>query len=313
MENIENLKKYTVKDFNSALILCKEIRKETNKRVLIEINESETYGYFKFPYNNFVLKGIGKVIINGNRYSRQLNEEDHLLNTTWRTATLKITGNNNTFINLTIKNTALNPAKKGQQVALGVYGDHNEFYSCKITSTTDTLFIGPLPEDLVKRYIDFIPEDERMIEHNLFTYFNKCFIQGNIDFIFGAGQAYFNNCQIDSVEDMHFKSSFVTAPAHSLIDPFGFLFYKCDFTSKTITSSRVYLSRPWRDFGKTAFINCKYGNHINSKGVINWSNTIRYLTARYLEYPKKEKRAEFLKQLNEIPEIYLNIINKYKN
>ncbi len=310
---MKNNKTYTIDNIDQLNSICKKIRKiDKTNRYTIKIKESTIYGNIKFTYSNFDIIGINKVQLIGNKYSKQLNE-DYKENTTWRTASFKITGDNNTFKNLTIINSSLNPAKKGQQVALGIYGNNNQFINCTFKSTQDTLFIGPLPDDLVLRYLDFLPKDEVYKQGTCFSYFKNCFIQGTIDFIFGAGDAYFNKCILDSIEDMSFRPSYVTAPAHSLKDEFGFLFYKCKFTSSTIFQQRVYLARPWRDFGKSVFINCEYGTHINSKGFTNWSNSsIRYLTARFYEYPKVNNRIEWSTQLDKIPSIYKEFIKKFK-
>lgn len=309
----ENKFIYTIDNISKLNTICKQIRKiDKTNRYTIKIKQSTIKGNIKFTYSNFDIIGIKEVKLIGSKYGRQLNK-DGKENTTWRTATFKVTGNNNTFTNLTIINDAINPSKKGQQVALGIYGNNNTFIKCNIKSMLDTLFIGPLPDDLVLRYLDFIPDDERYKEGTCFTYFKKCFIQGTNDFIFGAGDAYFNKCQIDSIEDMSYSISHITAPSHSLKDEFGFMFYKCNFTSSSIPQQRVYLGRPWRDFGKSVFIKCDYGSHINSNGFNNWDkSSIRYLTARFLEYPRQENRVNWSIQLKKIPAIYKECIKKYK-
>lgn len=302
----------TINNVEDLLETCKKIREtDTVSRYKIIIKESEVFHDIKFPYSNFDIIGENQVKITFNKYSRQTNK-DGKQNTTWRTATFTLTGNNNTFTNITFKNSAWDCFNKGQEVSLGIYGNNNKFYNCKIISTQDSLFIGPLPDDLVKRYLDFIPEDERYIEGNLFSYFKNCYICGTIDFIFGAGQAYFNSCQIESIEDGSYHIGYISAPAHSLKDPFGFLFYKCNFFSNYIFQKRVYLARPWRDFGKSAFIDCQYGQHIYQEGFVNWENTFRYLTARFLEYPKQNNRVFFSKQLDSIPKIYSDCIEKFE-
>lgn len=306
------MKKIIINSLNELNDTCKKLRKHDKKtRFTIYIKESTVHNNIKFTYSDFEIIGIKKVEIIGSKYSKQLNE-DKRLNTTWRTPTFKVMGNNNTFKNITFINDSDRPFKKGQAVSLAIYGNNNTFIKCNIKSLQDSLFIGPLPDDLVFRYLDFIPEDERYIEGNLFSYFKNCYICGNVDFIFGAGQAYFNKCEIESKEDCSYDYSYITAPAHSLKDPFGFLFYKCNFISNTIAQQRVYLSRPWRDFGKAVFIDCQYGQHINSLGFSNWDNTIRYLTARFFEYPKKDNRIEWSKSFTKIPEIYKDCIKKYK-
>lgn len=305
----------TVDDFPAALKVCQKIREsDKNRLYIVRIKQSVNRGPFKFPYSNFCLIS-NNATITGDKYGKQLDESG-TENTTWRTATLTVTGSNNIFVNFTIENTALNPSKKGTSVALSVFGDKNTFQSCSISSTQDTLFIGPLPDDLATRYIGFIPEDERLVEGNLRNYFINSKISGSVDFIFGAGQAVFSTCLIESVEDGRMGISYVTAPAHSLKDSFGFLFYDCSFVSSSILCQRVYLSRPWRDYGKCAFINCTYGQHIKSEGFTDWSaSSFRYLTARYLEYPLRQGRVNWMFNSKQ-PEIcldYLKAIEELKS
>jgi pectinesterase len=310
--DFKNAKEFDAADFVEAVKLCLKLRMADKDGLYkINIGESSVKGQFVFPFSNFCLIGK-KAVITGNRYAKEMNE-DMKANTTWRTPTLTVIGSNNIFVGLTIENTALNPAVKGTSVALSVYGNENTFVSCTISSTQDTLFLGPLPDDLSARYLGFLPDYLTQIEGNLRTYFSNCHILGSVDFIFGAGQGVFLTCAIESVEDGRMSVGFVTAPAHSLKDDFGFLFYDCSFISQTIFSQRVYLGRPWRDFGKCCFINCSYGPHIKDEGFSDWSNTsFRYLTARFLEYPLTSGRISWMKNKTDkkIPEIYLSLLKK---
>ena len=73
---------------------------------------------------------------------------------TFRSFTLAVTAENVTLRALTVRNDAGDPARKGQQVALSVYGDGFVMEDCSLLSTQDTLFLGPLPLDLRLRYRD---------------------------------------------------------------------------------------------------------------------------------------------------------------
>jgi len=311
-KDFKDKEEITVRSFPSALAACERIReKDKSGLYVIKIDGSSDKGSFKFPFSGFCLISTNS-IITGNKYGRQ-PDENNICNTTWRTATLTVTGSDNVFVNFTVENTASDPSDKGTSVALSVLGNNNTFENCSVSSTQDTLFLGPLPDDLATRYIGFIPEDERFIEGNLRNYFIDSKISGSVDFIFGAGQAVFSACHIESVEDGRMGVSYITAPAHSLKDSFGFLFYGCSFISESIFCQRVYLSRPWRDYGKCAFIGCSYGQHIKKEGFTDWSiSSFRYLTARYLEYPLSRGRVSWM--LNpkqpEISKEYLDAISE---
>ena len=49
------------------------------------------------------------------------------------------------------------------------------------------------------------------------------------------------------------------------------MFHNCVFVNGGVEKESVYLMRPWRNEGKSAFINCTYSDHINSKGFIAWT------------------------------------------
>ena len=46
----------------------------------------------------------------------------------------------------------------------------------------------------------------------------------------------------------------------------------------------VWLSRPWRPYGKAVFIRCEMGRHIHPEGWNNWGKASNEQTAYYAEY-----------------------------
>ena len=60
------------------------------------------------------------------------------------------------------------------------------------------------------------------------TFINKSYVEGDMDFIFGEGTAYFNDTEIRSLGDR--RMSYVTAPSTQLLSKFGFVFNACRFT-----------------------------------------------------------------------------------
>ena len=80
---------------------------------------------------------------------------------TFRTWTLAVVADGVTMEALSIANDALCPERKGQEVALTVYADGFRMRRCRLTSTQDTLFLGPLPRDLIARYDGFLPDELR--------------------------------------------------------------------------------------------------------------------------------------------------------
>ena len=172
---------------------------------------------------------------------------------TFRTYTLKIQGNNITLKNLTIENNA---ARLGQAVALHTEGDRITIVNCHLLGNQDTVYTGM--------------EGTRL-------YFDHCYIEGTTDFIFGPSTAWFEQCAI------HCKAnSYITAASTPQNIPYGYIFNKCTVTAADGVD-KVYLGRPWRDYGYTLFMNCALPRQIRPEGWHHWQKE-REKTARYLEY-----------------------------
>ncbi len=191
---------------------------------------------------------------------------------TFRTYTVKVEGSRITFKNITIEN---NSARLGQAVALHTEGDRLVFVNCRLLGHQDTIYTGVAGTRIL---------------------FKDCYIEGTTDFIFGPSTAWFENCTIHSK-----SNSYITAASTPKDIPFGYVFNNCRLTAdEGIT--KVYLGRPWRDYGYTLFMNCELGGHIRPEGWHHWQKE-RENTARYLEYnnrgegAKTDKRAAWSKRL----------------
>ena len=211
---------------------------------------------------------------------------------TFRTWTLAVCADGVTMRDLSIVNDALHPEIKGQEVALTVYGDGFTMERCRLTSTQDTLFLGPLPADLIERYDGFLPDHLRR-DKSCSQRFTGCLIEGTVDFVFGCGRAVFENCEIRSLLDAR-GTGYVAAPAHALEQTEGFLFRNCRFTAQEGVQG-IYLARPWRDHGLCVFQDCAYGAHISPLGFDKWNDTDRDKTARFYEGPPVAGRVPWVK------------------
>ena len=202
---------------------------------------------------------------------------------TFRTYTAAVLAPRVTFRDLTVENDSLSPETKGQEVALTVYADGFLAEGCRFLSTQDTVFCGPLPPDLIERYDGFLKDALRTGEYQR-QIFKNCLIAGNVDFIFGCGDALFESCEIRSVYDVR-GHGYTAAPAHALTQEIGFVFSNCRFTCEdAVADGSIFLARPWRDYGKCSYINCRYGRHISAEGFDKWNDTDRDKTARFAEY-----------------------------
>lgn len=191
---------------------------------------------------------------------------------TFRTYTVKVEGSSITFKNITIEN---NSARLGQAVALHTEGDRLVFINCRLLGHQDTVYTGIAGTRLL---------------------FKNCYIEGTTDFIFGPSTAWFENCEIRSR-----ANSYITAASTPQDRPYGYVFNNCRLTADE-GIDRVYLGRPWRDYGHTVFMNCEMGSHIRPEGWHHWQKE-RQQTARYMEYnnrgegAKTDKRAAWTRRL----------------
>lgn len=249
---------------------------------------------------NVELVGCGSdktVIVNGD-YAKKIAPDGREFNT-FRTYTVAVTAPNVTLRNLTIENDARRPEVLGQEVALTVYADKFLAEDCAFISTQDTIFCGPLPEDLIKRYKGFLADSLRTSGEQK-QIFKRCLVAGTVDFIFGCGNTLFDDCEIRSLCDAR-GNGYVAAPSHAEEQEIGIVFNNCRLTREEgVADGSIFLARPWRDYGKTSFINCTMDAHIRPEGFNKWGDTHRDRTARFGEYPTKaDTRTEWSKLLTE--------------
>lgn len=283
---------------NKALIKCKDGDILFLKNGLYK-EKVEIYN------NNITIVGESKnmVIISNKDFYHKIMSDYNECNT-FRTYTLYVGGNNITIENLTIENTATPSVKYGQAVSLHVDGNNFKGNNLIIRSAQDTLFTGPMPSDLIERYKGF-HLDSHLKGNPSKQIYSNCLIIGDVDFIFGSATALFYKCEIHSLNNSYNKfepNGYCCAPSHSIDNKFGYLFYKCNFSCDE-GASRVYLARPWRDYGNAAFIDSIYGSHIVPEGFHNWNGTNRDKTARFYEYSDRydlSRRVNWATILDEI-------------
>ena len=179
---------------------------------------------------------------------------------TFRTFTLKIQGSKITLKNITVEN---NSARLGQAVALHTEGDRLTFINCRFLGHQDTIYTGNAKTRL---------------------FFKDCYIEGTTDFIFGPSTAWFEGCDIFCK-----ANSYITAASTPQDVPFGYIFNNCRITCDKGVD-KVYLGRPWRDYGYTLFINCELPREIRPEGWHQWRPEA-VKTARYMEYNNRGEGA----------------------
>lgn len=163
--------------------------------------------------------------------------------------------------NITFENSS---GPVGQAVACFVSADRAFFKNCRFLGFQDTLYT--------------YSKQSRQ-------YYEDCYIEGTVDFIFGWSTAVFNRCHIHSKRD-----GYVTAPSTDQGKKYGYVFYDCKLTAEP-EATKVYLSRPWRPYAQAVFIRCEMGKHILPEGWNNWGKKENEKTAFYAEYESRGEGA----------------------
>ena len=179
---------------------------------------------------------------------------------TFRTATVQIDGDGMTWEDITLQNAAGEPGPRPtgpaveQAVALRIDGDRVILRRVRLLGFQDTL--------LVNRG-----------RH----YFVDSYIEGTVDFIFGAATSYFDRCHIHVL-----RNGYVTAASTPEGTAHGLVFRD----SKITTGENVlaYLGRPWRSFAKTVFIRTEMSGGVRPEGWHNWNKPDAEKTTFYAEF-----------------------------
>lgn len=163
-------------------------------------------------------------------------------------ATVYATGNYFYAYNINFRNTA----GTTQDIAsLGFAVKSSKFaalYACQIYGNQDTLSISG----------------------SLFTF--KTYIEGNVDFIYGSGSAYFLDSTISPNED----GISITADKRTTNSSAGgFVFDQCTLKPAPGTGpfKNVGLGRPWNSNARVAFVGCYFDAMISAAGWNQWSKS----------------------------------------
>ena len=184
---------------------------------------------------------------------------------TFHSATVDVRADNFTAENLTFANdfNATHPQlpQGSQALAIAVVGDRAVLRNMRLLGNQDTVYVSKGRQ-----------------------YFTGCYIEGNVDFIFGDGKAVFENCEIHNTA--HAAGGYITAQGRtSAQQDSGFVFNHCKLTADP-GQMHVWLGRPWRPFATVTYLNTEMGAHIEPAGWREWHpGETNYLqTVSYAEY-----------------------------
>ena len=183
--------------------------------------------------------------------------------------------------NLTFENSY---GPGSQAVALFVAADRAAFQNCRFLGWQDTLYVnGPgclfVPQPLTSTDAADCPAGRH--------YFDRCYIEGHVDFIFGNAAAVFRQCRIHSKGEGYVTAQSQTYPGQTS----GFVLDDCRLTGEN-TGANVYLGRPWRAFSHVVYLRCWLGAHIRPEGWSVWKGNYNHQTSFYGEYQSQGPGAQ---------------------
>lgn len=264
-------------DYNTIQSAIDSVRVFPLEEVTIYVANGVYQEKITIPENKPNIHIIGEssenTIVSFDDYAEKVDSIGKKLGT-FRTATAMIHANDFTLRNITIRNSAGYGKEIGQAVALYLSGDRCRVYNARLLGNQDTLYTSQGRQ-----------------------FFSGCYVEGHVDFIFGAATAVFKDCEIHSL-----REGYITAASTPENQKYGFIFFNCKLTGSA-KERTVYLGRPWRPYAHTLFINCSMESHIKLEGWDNWRNPENEQTARYGEYQSfgvgfsGDKRVDWAKQL----------------
>ncbi len=181
--------------------------------------------------------------------------------------------------NITIENSFVETGEANEQaVALHNQADQSMFINVRFIGNQDTLLANTSSQETAAR-----------------QYYYDCYIEGDVDFIFGRAQAIFDNCEIASYNrqsPIGVSNGYVTAASTWDRDSYGYLVVNSRLIGlDDIRDESVALGRPWRPSSATytvtpsvIYMNNYLGSHITTKGWDDMSSTSLAKDSRFFEY-----------------------------
>lgn len=179
--------------------------------------------------------------------------------TAYNTASVTVYADNFTAKDITFKNT-LPPPPPGiegrQAAAFRISGDMATFYRCGFVGGQDTLC-----DDQGRHY------------------FEDCFIQGSIDFVFGDARSMYTRCELNSIAQSY--GSVAAQDRQGENDNTGFAFVNCKITG----TGPIYLGRAMGPFSRIIFAYCEFDDIVDPRGWDDWDHdTSKDRTVYYGQY-----------------------------
>ena len=176
--------------------------------------------------------------------------------------------------NLTIENTweTEHPEaeNRSQAVALLLSSDRAVLDRVRLLGAQDTLYANSLTCRSTTQTAPCNASRE---------FFNDCYIEGHVDYIFGDADAVFDHCELHS--RAHPVVTITAQSRHFPAEVSGYTFLHCRITGSN-DGSRILLGRPWRDDSTVLFYDTDMLQTMDPAGWSDWDGRLK--TSTYREY-----------------------------
>jgi pectinesterase len=179
--------------------------------------------------------------------------------------------------------------KDRQAVALHITGDRSVLSNVRLLGNQDTLLVNSPGSGVHARF-----------------YFEGCYVEGDVDFIFGRGTAVFSGCGIKSLDrGSNTNNGYVTAGSQDLSITYGYLFDQCRLVSDAARDT-VHLGRPWHPSGDSKAVaqvlvrDSWLGAHISGTPWTDMSG-FSWREARFHEYNNRGPGAQVTPDRPQLP------------
>jgi len=184
-----------------------------------------------------------------------------------RNPVVQIDASDFTAMDITFQNPSHDIA---QALALETNGDRVSFYNCRLLGYQDTYLGNGAGR----------------------VYFNHCFVEGTVDFIYGRSIMIFDSCIINQRREGGYLTAASTEPASK----FGINFLDCRITNDSVgfngtLITSFYLGRPWQAQPRVVLVRCEEPATVNPAGWMSW-NIPPALYAEYNCYGPGYKPAQ---------------------
>lgn len=189
------------------------------------------------------------------------------------TPTLYLPGDNVYLQDLTVKQGLDYGTSgiSGQALAIRSRGDRQVFKNVKMLGCQDTYYIN---------------------KSSIRNYLENCYIAGDVDFIYGDGTAFLNNCTIYFNATRGTETTgVITAPNTPASNQWGIVISDCTIDGPTAASGNIFLGRPWNDSPAATYVNNTFKILPTAAG---WTTMSVRKVLRFHEYGSKDAAGQLL-------------------